>query len=165
LGTLFEAARWAPSSNNSQPWRLLFAKRDSAYFDDFLSLLNPRNQSWAYRASVLIVIVSKTTYAQPGQPGAAKALNHSFDAGAAWANLALQAQLLGWSAHAMGGFDREKARDVLNVPDHFHVDIAVAVGKRGDKSILPEELRPREKPNERLPISEITIEGRFRDPQ
>jgi nitroreductase len=161
LRTLFEAVRWAPSSNNSQPWRLLFAKRGSPDFDKFLALLGARNQTWANRASVLIVIVSKSTHTAPGQQAVTDAPNHSFDAGAAWAHLALQASLLGWSAHAMGGFDRAKARDVLNVPRDYHVDIAIAVGKRGDKSILPEEFHSREAPSGRLPISEITIEGGF----
>lgn len=156
----FEAARWAPSSVNSQPWRFLYAKRDSASWPKFLDLINPNNRVWAERASVLIVVVSKKTLV--GNDGALRlSKTHSFDAGAAWQSLALQATEAGWHAHAIGGFDRDKARSVLKVPGDFAVEVAIAIGRLGDKSILPPDLQEREKLNTRRPLQELVLEGSF----
>lgn len=161
LETLIEAARWAPSAYNGQPWRFLYARRSSPNFPTFLDLLNERNRQWAHAAGALLVIVSKKTITPPGKTEVWPSRSHSFDAGAAWSNFALQASRSGWSAHGIGGFDHEKARVVLNVPDDFNVEIAVAVGKRGDKSLLPETFQAAETPNGRLPLSEIAIDGGF----
>ena len=89
---LFEAARWAPSSYNSQPWRFLYARRGTAHWDKFLGLLNAFNQSWAKDASVLIILVSNSVMLPPGADKAVPSHSHSLDAGAAWENLALQAR-------------------------------------------------------------------------
>src|SRR5271155_3133930 len=106
LHSLFEAVRWAPSAGNSQPWRLIFARRETPAFETILGVLNPSNRIWAERASALIIIVPKARSPPPG--GEPTSLpTHSFDAGAAWAHLALQAEHLGWSAHAMAGSDRD----------------------------------------------------------
>jgi nitroreductase len=161
LFSFFEAARWAPSSYNSQPWRFLYAKRGTTSFNTFLGLLNERNQMWAKNAAVLIVLVSKTTMTMPGKTEAVPARNHSFDTGAAWSNFAHQATLSGWHAHAIAGFDPERARTELNVPSDYHVDVAIAVGRRGDKSILPETFHAGESPNGRKSVTEVTIEGGF----
>jgi nitroreductase len=160
LLTFLEAARWAPSSYNSQPWRFLYAKRGSKPWPTFLGLLSQRNQSWATNASVLIVAASKRTFAPPGREEA-PSYSHSFDAGAAWANLALQATMAGWHAHAMAGFDVERARTDLNVPDDHRVEAFIAVGKRVDKSSLPEALQAMEVPNGRRPLDETILEGGF----
>jgi nitroreductase len=159
LFAAFEAARWAPSSGNSQPARFLYAKTGSARWPDFLALLAPGNQVWAKHASALIIVVSKRTAERHGVPVALA--THSYDAGAAWMSLALQAHLLGWQTHGIGGFDREKTRSVLNVPDNFAVEAAMAIGKRGERASLPEDLQAREAPNGRLPLREIIIEGGF----
>ncbi len=164
LFTFFEAARWAPSSFNSQPWRFLYAKRGSAWFEPFLHLLSDRNQMWAKNAAVLIVLISKTTMVPPGKTEAVPARNHSFDAGAAWSNFAHQATLSGWHAHAMAGFDVERARAELNIPPEYHIDVAIAVGRRGDKSILPETFHAGENPNGRKPVADVTLEGGFPKP-
>ena len=87
---------------------------------------------------------------------------HSFDAGAAWGYLALQAVKLGWYAHGMAGFDVERAYQVLGVPENFRVDAALAIGRLGDKSLLPPPLQERESPNGRRPVEESVMEGRFR---
>jgi len=87
--------------------------------------------------------------------------SHSLDAGAAWGNLALQAARSGWAAHGMAGFDRERAASELGVPDGYHVEAAIAIGKPGDKSVLPESLAAREAPSDRLPLPQLVGEGSF----
>jgi nitroreductase len=161
LLTLLEAARWAPSSYNSQPWRFLYSKRGSHSWLKFLALLSARNQSWAKNAAALLIVVSKQTFVPPGQQQPVVSRTHSFDTGAAWANLALQASLAGWHTHAMAGFDVDRARTTLNVPDDYRVEAAVAIGRLGDKSSLPEAFRALENPNGRRPLSESVLEGGF----
>ena len=161
LHQIFEAARWAPSSVNSQPWRFLYSKRGAPSWSTFLDLLNPNNRLWAARASVLLVAVSKKTLV--GRDGQVRpSRTHSFDTGAAWQNLALQASEAGWPAHAIGGFDRDKAREALRIPEEFAVEIAIAIGRQGDKSLLPPDLQEREAPNSRYELKELVLEGGFR---
>jgi nitroreductase len=161
LATIFEAARWAPSSFNSQPWRFLYARRDTPEFEKFLGLLIEFNQSWAKNAAVLIIVLSKKTFTPPGKSEAAPTHSHSFDAGAAWGYLALQASRSGYAAHGMTGFDIPRAAAELNVPDDYRVEAAVAIGRIGDKSLLPESIRAREQPNGRNPQAEFVFEGAF----
>lgn len=161
LKALFEAARWAPSSYNSQPWRFVYARRGSTHWPVLLGLLNEFNQSWAKNAAALVIIVSKETMAVPGKAEEVPSYSHSFDAGAAWANLALQAVRLGWQAHGMVGFDCERALSELKIPAGYRVEAAVAVGKPGDKARLPEALRARETPSQRNPIATTAFEGAF----
>jgi nitroreductase len=161
LSTILEAARWAPSSYNSQPWRFLYARRGSAHWPTFLGLLNEFNQSWAKQAGALLIVVSSSTMLPPGAEKPVPSHSHSFDAGAAWANLALQANLSGWQAHAMVGFDIPRAFASLNVPEGFRVEAAVAIGRRGPASLLPEAIAAREKPNDRKTLAEIAFEGGF----
>ncbi|MGO4170768.1 nitroreductase family protein [Bosea sp. TAF32] len=161
LKALFEAARWAPSSYNSQPWRFVYARRGTAHWQTLLGLLNAFNQSWAKNAAALVVVVSKETMAVPGKAEEVPSYSHSFDAGAAWANLALQAVRLGWQAHGMVGFDRARALTEFKVPAGYRVEAAVAIGKPGDKAQLPEALQARETPSQRNPISATAFEGAF----
>lgn len=161
LNSLLEAARWAPSSFNSQPWRFLYARRGTPGFEQFLSLLNPFNQQWAKNAAVLIVAVSARTFVRPGTTEVIVARTHSFDTGAAWAHLALQASKLGWHAHGIGGFDVDRTRSELKVPDGYEVEIAIAVGRQGDKSLLPETFHKGETPSGRRPLAETAFEGTF----
>ncbi len=162
LMKLFEAARWAPSAMNAQPWRFLYARRRTPEFARFLSVLAPPNQAWAKNAAVLVAIVSDKLMALPGKEGKVHSASHSFDAGAAWANLALQAHLAGWATHAMGGFDRERTQKELEVPADHHIEAFVAIGRPGDPAILPDWAREREKPNDRKPVAELVREGAFR---
>jgi nitroreductase len=161
LATLFEAARWAPSAYNSQPWRFLAARRDTPHWEKFLGLLVPFNQSWAYRAAALAILVSASEFQPPGDDKPAPLRSHSLDAGAAWAQLALQATRSGWYAHGMAGFDAERAAVELNVPAGHRVEIAIAIGRLGEKAILPEALQAREQPSGRKPVTEIAFEGGF----
>ncbi len=158
---LLEAARWAPSAMNVQPWRFVYARRGTPAFARFLETLAPANQAWASRAAALVALLSHELMALPGKDGLVPSASHSFDAGAAWAQLALQAQLWGWSTHAMGGFDREKAHAALAIPASWRVEVFVAIGRRGDPSTLPDWAKAREKPTERRPLAELVREGTF----
>jgi nitroreductase len=157
LFSLFEAARWAPSSSNGQPWRFIFAKRNSQHWDGLFNLLVDFNKQWCTNASVLVVVLAKKTFEHNGQPIATR----QFDAGAAWENLALQAVSAGLFTHAMAGFDYEKARKDLAVPDDYEVVAMIAIGKIGPKEKLSPELQTREVPSTRKPLSELVMEGKF----
>jgi len=122
LASLFEAARWAPSSFNHQPWRIIYGRRGGAHWDRFLTLLNPSNAKWASGAGLLLLFLSELH--RPDGP----ARTHAFDAGAAWQNLALQATALGLAARGIEGFDYERARAELNVPKTLSIDAMAAVG-------------------------------------
>ena len=163
LDTLFDAARWAPSASNYQPWRFLYAHRDSADWERFLGLLVPGNSVWAQHASVLMLILSNTLTAAPGSTDYKPLHSHSFDAGAAWMALALQATRMGYRTHAMAGVDFDRARIELAVPDRFRLEAAVAIGRQADKAILPEALQAREMPSGRKPIEDFAFAGNFRD--
>ena len=160
LLTMFEAARWAPSSYNNQPWRMLYACRESEHWSLFFDLLVPTNKVWARNAAALLLIVSKTTFDHNGKPS----VTHSFDAGAAWENLALQGYGMGYVVHGMQGFDYERAKSALNIPDAFRVEAMVAIGRPGNPETLPEELQAREHPNERRSLDLTVCEGPFRFP-
>jgi len=161
LFRLFEAARWAPSTYNSQPWRFLYARRGTTEFDKFLGLLIEANQSWAKNAAALVFVVSKKSFTPPGQQAPIDSYSHSFDTGAAWAYLAIQALKLGWATHGMGGFDHSRAPVELNLPPEHRVEMALAIGRKGDKSVLPEGLQAREIPNSRFPVVQFVLEGGF----
>jgi len=158
LMVLFEAARWAPSSYNNQPWRILFARRDSEHWPLFLSLLVESNQAWASKAAALLLFISKTTFDHNGKP----ARTHSFDTGAAWENLALQGMLRGYVVHGMQGFDYDRAKTALEIPDEYQVEAMVAVGLPGAMETLPERLQAMESPNDRRPLEQTVCEGPFR---
>jgi len=158
LMAIFEAGRWAPSSYNNQPWRFIYAKRNTEHWDRLFNLMVEFNQSWTKNAAVLVVIISKKTFDHNGQPS----ITHSFDAGAAWENMALEAARRGYVIHGMQGFDYEKARKVLLIPEVYNVEAMATIGKRGKKSDLPAELQEREMPSQRKPLKEIIMEGKFR---
>lgn len=157
LMVLFEAARWAPSSYNNQPWRILYARRNSEQWPLFFDLLVDTNKAWCRNAAALLVFISKTTFDHNGKPSR----THSYDCGAAWENLALQGYLKGYVVHGMQGFDYESARTVLNIPDGFQVEAMAAIGRPGAKEALPEELQKREMPNNRRKLEQTVCEGAF----
>lgn len=158
---ILEAARWAPSAYNYQPWRFLYARRDDVHWAEFVSLLAPFNGDWAQNASALIFVLSDTLYYRDDPAHTLPSRTHSFDAGAAWAQLALQAVSLGYHARGMAGVDYDRARTVLQVPERLRIEIAVAVGHRGDVRTLPAPLQPHEGPTPRRPIRELAFSGRF----
>jgi nitroreductase len=157
LMVLFEAARWAPSSGNNQPWRILYARRDGEHWPLFLGLLVEGNRRWADKAAALLVFISKKTFDKNGAPS----ITHSYDTGAAWENLALQAFLKGYVIHGMEGFDYARARDVLKIPEGFDVEAMAAVGRPGNVADLPEDLQKRELPNSRRKLEQTIREGPF----
>ena len=171
LMTLLEAARWAPSCFNSQPWRFLYARRDTPDWSRFIGLLTPDNQAWARNASVLVVVVSSTLMRNPSAPPDetsaedwVPSYTHSFDAGAAWAQLGLQCTLSGLRAHGIIGIDMGRARRELNVPDHYRIEAAIAIGRQAAIETLDDGLQKKEHPSVREPLSVIALEGGFPAP-
>ena len=161
LMPLFEAARWAPSAFNAQPWRFIYALRGTREWDALLGALIPFNRGWAAAASALVFVVSDRFMRDgDGQPKG-ESTSHSFDAGAAWAQLALQATRSGLHVHGMTGFDADAARAAMALPDDFAINAAIAIGRIGDPASLPETLRSREQPSDRRPLSETVFAGRF----
>lgn len=161
LLSFLEAARWAPSSHNAQPWRFIYARASTPSWEPIFESLGIFNREWAQRASALIVVLSKTQWIPPGKTEIEPIASHSFDAGAAWASLAFQATLAGWHAHGIGGFDRPRLRSVLSVPTDHAIEAVIAIGRQGDKTVLSDALRAREAPSGRLPLDLLVAEGRF----
>jgi len=158
LMRLFEAARWAPSSFNAQQWRALYARRGTEHWHPFFELLVDANKSWAKNAAVLVLFISRTTFEYNDEPS----ITHSYDTGAAWENFALQGWRLGFVIHGMEGFDYERARVELRIPEEFQVEAMAAVGKPAPKEVLPEKLQKRESPSDRRKVTDSICEGPFR---
>ena len=156
LFTIFEAARWAPSASNLQPWRFLHAKRDSADWPRFLAPIADGNKKWVKDTAVLVAILSKRTR-QPSVGAPVENYSSSFDTGAAWACLALQASLMGWAAHAMGGFERQRAIADLGIPDDYRIECMMAIGRYKPETETPAT------PNARAPQTSFVRAGAFRD--
>lgn len=157
LMTLFEAAHWAPSSGNSQPWRFLYARRDTEHWPLFFELLNEGNRTWCHRAAALLVFISRTTNEKSGRA----LVTHSYDTGAAWMSLALQGWIKGLVVHGMAGFDYARAKDALHVPDDFTVEAMAAVGRLGPKEELPPQHLSREFPSQRRPVADLVFAGPY----
>lgn len=155
---LFEAARWAPSTYNEQEWRFLYARRDTPQWPLFFDLLMEANRVWCQHAAVLVVVVAHKVFSRNGQPNPV----HVFDSGLATENLMLQGAAMGLVVHGMAGFDFNKARVSLGVPDDYAVSAMLTVGRPGNPDDLPPELREREVPSPRKPVGEIICEGKFR---
>ncbi len=155
---LFEAARWAPSSFNAQPWRFLYAKRETAHWKEFFNFLGEFNQAWCKNAAVLVVVIARKNFEHNGQPS----VTHQYDAGAAWENLALEGFRRGLVVHGMEGFDYQKAGKELKIPSDYTILAMAAIGKPAKKETLSPDLAKREVPSDRKPLREIIMEGRFR---
>ena len=155
---LFEAARWAPSSFNEQPWRYVLATQEHPErLLEAHSVLSPGNV-WATKAPVLICTVAQLAFAKNAKPN-----RHAFhDVGAASENLLLQATALGLFGHQMAGFDVEKARVVFQIPEGYEPVAMMALGYPADLESLTEEQRAYEtRPRERRPIEEFVFDGHF----
>jgi nitroreductase len=155
LMRLFEAARWAPSSFNAQPWRALYARRGTEHWQTFFDLLVDANKVWAKNAAVLVVFISRKNIERNDEPS----VTHSYDCGAARENFALQGSEQGLVVHGMQGFDYDRARKDLRIPHDFQIEAMAAVGRPGPKELLPEKLQTRETPNDRRKVSESVFEG------
>jgi nitroreductase len=159
LDVIFEAAGWAPSAYNVQPWTFLYARRGDANWDLLLSQLIEFNQSWAKDASALVYVVSDKY--MRSDKGNADNHSHSFDAGSAWMLAALQAQSLGYHTHGMTGIKFGEAEAALGIPADHRLEAAFVIGKAAGKERLPEFLQEREVPSTRKPVSEIAKAGTF----
>jgi nitroreductase len=161
LRSLFEAARWAPSSNNEQPWAYLVAtKEDKENFDKMLGVLVEFNAGWAKNAAALAVAVAKLAF-----PNNTPNRNAQYDTGAASALLSVEATARGLAVHQMAGFDPEKARQTFGIPAGWEAIAALAIGYPGDPHSLPQKLKDRElAPRTRKPLSEFVMAGRWGHP-
>jgi len=150
LLSVLEAAHWAPSANNSQPWRFVIA-RSPEDREKFHSFIKEGNRKWCEKAPVFVAILSDK-----------KLGYHAFDSGSAWGYLALQASQKGLITHPMAGFYKDQAREVLRVPEDFDIQVIVAIGYQGEKEALPVELQEREQPSSRRPLKELVFEGEYK---
>ncbi len=156
LMTLFEAGRWAPSHYNLQPWRFVYAKRNTDNWQKFMDLLWPLNQKWCETASVLVVVISNKYFNYKGNK--TEIPTHSYDAGSAWMSIALEGTARGFVVHGMGGFDYDKAYEVLKVnKETHHVNAMIAIGKRPAK----ESRKMNEEISLRIPVEKFVSEGVF----
>lgn len=158
LRSMLEAARWAPSSFNGQPWHFLVANRtdDPADYERMLSCLVEFNQKWARSAPVLMIAVANTHFTHNNKPNA----HALYDTGAAVAFMVLEAMSLGLHVHQMAGFDADKVRELYAVPANLQPVTAIAVGYFGDANSLSEDLRKKElAPGQRRPLSEFVFSG------
>jgi nitroreductase len=162
LTTILEAARWAASSNNEQPWRFLVARKsDSAAYEKILNILVPGNQAWAKTAPVLLIMAAKRTFSHNSSPNRFGL----HDAGQALAHLFLEATALGLHAHGMAGLDAERARKELGIPDDFEVGAAVALGYLAPPDQLPDKYRQGEvSERHRKPLNEIVFGANWNEP-
>ncbi|RBY95884.1 nitroreductase [Blastococcus sp. TF02-8] len=153
LTALLEAARWAPSANNTQPWRFAVARRGTAAFAAVRDALAPGNQLWAHAASAFVVVAAETT----GPDGAPRPWA-VYDAGQAVAHLTVQAEHEELAVHQLGGFDRDRIAALLDLPAAVVPLVVLAVGRRDAAAELPEALAARERtPRERLPLDSLLI--------
>jgi nitroreductase len=159
LRSIFEAARWAPSSNNEQPWAYLVAiKNDKENFDKMLSVLVEFNAQWARSAPVLALAEAKLNFAKNNAPNR----NAQYDTGAASALLSVEATAQGLAVHQMAGFDPEKARQVFGIPPGWEPIAALAIGYPGDPASLPPPLKDRElAPRTRKSIAEFVMANQW----
>ena len=158
LKALFEAAKWAPSSYNNQPWRFLYARRNTLFWPLFFDLMIEFNQGWTKNASALSLVISAKNFEHNNKV----ARTHSFDTGAAWMALALEGAWRGYVVHGMEGFDYEKAKKNLEIPDDYQVEAMIAIGKRAPITQLSPELQKREAPSPRKSIDDFAFEGKFK---
>ena len=160
IQSLFEAARWAPSANNLQPWLFVYASQSES-LARARELLVPSNQRWANRAPLLVFVFARKRHAETLAPLRTAA----FDTGAAWQSLALQAHKLGLSTRAMGGIHHDRVHEALGVPvDDFESMIGIAIGYPDSRDVLPGDLHEKEQPNARKATKEFAFEGRFPSP-
>jgi nitroreductase len=155
LAKVFEAARWAASSFNEQPWRFLVGTRNTEPYNKILDSLMPFNQAWAGNAPVLILGTAKTKFSHNDAPNRVA----MYDLGAAASYLTLQAAALGLSAHQMGGFDQDTARKSFGIPDDYLFGSVIALGYQAEPDALPnDQMKTQEKaPRTRKPLSEIVF--------
>jgi len=151
VNQLFEAARWAPSSFNEQPWVYLYAQKGDPLREKLESLLVEGN-AWAKNAGLLIISFAKKTFTRNGKPN----MHHMHDLGAATMQLVLQATAMGFISHQMEGFDHARANELMGMSDDYAQGSMIAIGYTGDpKKISPEHKKREEGPRVRKKVSEF----------
>lgn len=156
---LFEAAKWAPSGRNSQPWRFIFATNDTPDYDLFFGLLDEGNRVWAKTAPLLVLSLAQTISTYKNRPNRLAL----YETGMAVGNLLTQATHMGLYVHQMGGYDAVKARNVLDIPERYEPAAMMAIGYKGDPSILPEDVAAREKKERtRMDLGSFLVAGKCR---
>ncbi|MBT4110432.1 nitroreductase family protein [Candidatus Woesearchaeota archaeon] len=155
--TLFEAARWSPSAFNGQPWKFVYTERGDKNWKRLLNLLIPFNQMWVKNSSLLVFVISNKKFEYNGKSNK----THSFDVGAAWMSVALQASLMGLAAHGMSGINYKKATEVLKIPKNYKLEMAFAVGKKDLKSKLPADFQKMEVQSDRNKVNKFISKGTF----
>lgn len=153
LMAIIEAARYAPSCFNEQPWRYLIARKGSEAFENVVTALTGANKEWAPQAPILMVLLSKKTFSQNDKDNRW----HLFDAGTAWGFLSLEAQKRGMITHGMGGFSVAKIKEAFQISDEFSIIALVACGYKGKKEDLSETLQAKEHPSPRKSAKEVLL--------
>ncbi|MBX9456985.1 MAG: nitroreductase family protein [Rhizobium sp.] len=163
LLAMLEAARWAHSAANRQPWRFSYALRGDRNFDQYVGFLDDGNREWGHKAAAIVIVLSarrtKPTDGSPPRPIG----SHSLDTGCALQSLTLQAAMMDYIAHPMGGVLPDKIRAELGVIDEdYKVECGIAIGKLAPAEQLPERFRERERKSQRRPLSDTAFRGEFK---
>lgn len=158
LMSLFEAARWSPSSYNNQPWRFVYSQKGMPEWQQFFELLDAFNQSWVGKANVLVIVVTKKTFDLNGQPNTAA----SYDVGAACQSLLLQAHLNKINSIILGGFDTSKATQFLHLSQEYQPEVMIALGNPGTKADVVEKFQSKEVFSDRKPLEQLVFKGSFK---
>jgi nitroreductase len=154
---LFEAAKWAPSSRNAQPWRFLFASREMPEYKAFIDLMTEGNKVWARTAPLLVLSLAQVVSTYKNRPNRLA----FYETGMAVSNLLLQASSMGLFVHQMSGYDHERAKEVLVIPTRYEPAAMMAIGYKGDPSQLPEKVAAWEKRDRtRMEISKFLVSGK-----
>lgn len=160
LMSLFEAARWAPSSYNGQPWRFIYARRGEKEWDTLFNVLTDFNKSWVKNADTLVLIISRKNFERNEKPS----ITSRFDTGSAWMSLAVEAHARNISTHGMEGFDYDGIKKALQIPDSYNVEAMIAIGKSpkpADIEKLSPDLKAKASTSTRRPLAEIISKGKF----
>lgn len=164
LLTMFEAARWAHSASNRQPWRFSYALRGDANFDQFVQFLDDGNQQWAHRAAAVVIVLS-AKFTTPADGAAPRPIGtHSLDTGCALQSLTLQAAMMDYIAHPMAGIEKERIATGLGLDqERYKIECGIAIGRLGPPGQLSEKHQAQEeKKSQRRPLSETAFRGMFR---
>ena len=163
LLTMFEAARWAHSSANRQPWRFSYALRGEPDFEQYVQFLDDGNQQWAHKAAAIVIVIS-AKFTTPADGSAPRPIGtHSLDTGCALQSFTLQAAMMGYIAHPMAGIERERIVVGLGIDqERYRIEAGIAIGRLADRQLLPEKYREREKKSGRRPLAETAFKGMFK---
>ena len=157
LMALFEAARWAPSSYNNQPWRYLYSRRGDKAWDTMYNALIDWNKKWCATADTLVVVLTRNNFEHNNKPS----ITAQFDTGASWMCLALEAHARNIVAHGMQGFNYAAIKEAFQIPDSYTINAMVAIGRPGNKDSLPPEMKEKEVPSDRKSLTSIVSRGVF----